>query len=762
MLFAFLWVILLTAWLCDDAFITLRTVDNLVNGYGPVWNTDERVQAFTHPLWMLLLSAFYFFTREAYFTTLLVSVGASCIAVALLTLFAQRRWYLLLFLGVAITGSKAFVDFSTSGLENPLTHLLLALFAMAHLAAQRDSMQAPRWLGLLAGLIALNRLDLGLLVAPAVGAHLLRPKSNYTRLATATLAAVPTLAWLAFSTLYYGFPLPNTFYAKQAASVARSEYVERGIAYFLEILVHDPLTLAVVLTGVVLPWLNRFVRGCRPLAAGMMAYSVYIVWVGGDFMQGRFFSGMFVWALITITRAVAEQPNARLAALASSATAFVLGLLANPVPNWLSSYPYPHVDFNRITPEHPLYYLRYPSVVHINNVVDERSAYYSATGLLPLILGKGRMENYGLVRDAMHFRQQHIRLSTEHMIGFQGFFSGPRVRIIDGVGLADAFLARMPFVPPTPEWRIGHLTRRIPDGYVTTRLYGRNSLKSQRLRQLYEDLHLLNTQPLLSKERLRTIVKLNLSPPQISLSDISDPTSDWMLNSAQRALLQVPPQGLTFFTNAPSEPVPSGILLLASAASSYLLEIAHDQTESKGTRKYFLPPRPDLPIDALTAHVINTNARANEAFNIIHLTPTSVVSPLTAGLFRLLNPASERDTEALSRYAIRLGSFADPHSALSEGLFASAWHISERQDEVLELALEATCAEGMTASATVGARVNGSALASVNLDCNSGIQHFSLNVPSQKLELGWNALELRLHRNGPIAISIRQIAIRET
>ena len=46
-----------TAWLSDDAYITFRTADNLVHGYGPVWNTDERVQAFTH-LPVILLAPF--------------------------------------------------------------------------------------------------------------------------------------------------------------------------------------------------------------------------------------------------------------------------------------------------------------------------------------------------------------------------------------------------------------------------------------------------------------------------------------------------------------------------------------------------------------------------------------------------------------------------------------------------------------------------------------------------------------------------------
>jgi arabinofuranosyltransferase len=42
------------AWVTEDAYITLRTVDNWVSGHGLRWNVDERVQGYTHPLWMVL------------------------------------------------------------------------------------------------------------------------------------------------------------------------------------------------------------------------------------------------------------------------------------------------------------------------------------------------------------------------------------------------------------------------------------------------------------------------------------------------------------------------------------------------------------------------------------------------------------------------------------------------------------------------------------------------------------------------------------
>ena len=71
-----------TAWMSDDAYITLRTIDNFVRGYGLRWNVAERVQSYTDPLWMLLLAGAYGITREAYFTSLFVSMSISVAAFA--------------------------------------------------------------------------------------------------------------------------------------------------------------------------------------------------------------------------------------------------------------------------------------------------------------------------------------------------------------------------------------------------------------------------------------------------------------------------------------------------------------------------------------------------------------------------------------------------------------------------------------------------------------------------------------------------------
>src|SRR5580704_3162438 len=73
-----------TAWVADQAYITFRTIDNFLQGLGLRWNPLERVQAFTHPLWLLLVAAGYAVTGEPYYTTLALSIGVSVAAVVLL------------------------------------------------------------------------------------------------------------------------------------------------------------------------------------------------------------------------------------------------------------------------------------------------------------------------------------------------------------------------------------------------------------------------------------------------------------------------------------------------------------------------------------------------------------------------------------------------------------------------------------------------------------------------------------------------------
>ena len=104
-------ILVRTAWIHEDAYITLRTVRNLLDGFGPVWNVGERVQAYTHPLWMFLLAGVLGVSGEYYYTTI-----ALCIVISVVTLYvlvfrlAMSPWAAILAI-LLLCFSKAYVDY---------------------------------------------------------------------------------------------------------------------------------------------------------------------------------------------------------------------------------------------------------------------------------------------------------------------------------------------------------------------------------------------------------------------------------------------------------------------------------------------------------------------------------------------------------------------------------------------------------------------------------------------------------------------------
>jgi hypothetical protein len=279
-LLAFSWAVFASAWLSDDAWITFRSIDNLLAGHGLRWNPAERVQTFTHPAWALLLSAVVALSGEFPLTAFAVSLVCTAGAVAVLVRSIALT-PLLAAVGVtALLASKAFVDYSTSGLENPLTHFLLAGFLAFWFWNARDTASERRLLALtlVAALFALTRPDLVLLIAPALAAAAHACGRRAWR--ALVLGALPFLAWEAFALVYYGFPVPNTAYAKLATGIPRFDLAEQGARYLQDSAVRDPATLLVVLGGGGLAaW--RVPRA-RPLVLGVALYLVYVVRVGGD------------------------------------------------------------------------------------------------------------------------------------------------------------------------------------------------------------------------------------------------------------------------------------------------------------------------------------------------------------------------------------------------------------------------------------------------------------------------------------------------
>jgi len=478
-----LYVLLRTAWYSDDAYITFRAVENFVAGYGPRWNPDERVQAFTHALWFFSVSAVRAVTGEIYYSVYTLSIGLTLAAIAVvIQRLAASPWHGVYAIA-ALLSSRAFVDYSTSGLENPLTNLLLAAFVLVYVAP--GTHRAARRLAGLTGLAALlmvNRLDAGLLVLPAVAFEAWR--LGWRSLTPLCLGFLPLLAWEIFSLIYYGFPVPNTVYAKLPANLTLRELLPQGILYFRDSLTHDPATLPVIAAAIVGPLLAG-PRRLWPLSAGLALSLLVVLRVGGDFMSGRFLASPFFLAVAVSARL--GRPGRRLVPLVSAVAVSALAFMS-PTPPLLADGSLE----GRVEP---------PS-----GITDERRWYYQNSGLL---------RDKNLDAPLSTRRRDHVQralargltVASTTAIGYAGYFAGRQLHILDPLALSDPLLSRLPTTAP---WRIGHFQREVPAGYAETLETGRNVIVDPGVAAFYDQLALITRGPLWTRNRWAAIARVNL------------------------------------------------------------------------------------------------------------------------------------------------------------------------------------------------------------------------------------------------------------
>jgi arabinofuranosyltransferase len=488
-----------TAWLSDDGYITFRTADNIIHGYGPVWNTAERVQTYTHPLWLALITPAFAMTHEVYYTAIAISMGVTLAAVALLARrLAATPWNLVVCLA-ALLSSKAFIDFSTSGLENPLTHLLVFVFVWLWWD-EPDSARRTRRLSFVAGLCLLNRLDLAPLVAPALAYEAWR-RGLRTAIRPVLVGLAPLIAWELFSTFYYGTPLPNTAYAKLNTVLTADARMRHGVNYLLRTLTGDPATLPVVIASLFAIPLSRYRRDW-PLVAGIALFSFYVLRVGGDWMMGRFLTPALAMAIALLARA--PWLEARGPGLAAAAAVVVGGLFATWEPAILSGYGFSYANnlVHGRTSQRPM---DDETKTFLLGVMDERRYYYEATGLLKTFRAQPR-PHYEWSVEGLRLHDGGGHVVVHINIGMLGYFAGPRVHVIDLLGLGDPLLARIP--GGFTDSPMGHFPRRLPDGYVDSIETGENRLTDPDLKQYYDRLHLVIAGPLWSGRRIATLVQL--------------------------------------------------------------------------------------------------------------------------------------------------------------------------------------------------------------------------------------------------------------
>lgn len=481
-------VVVRSAWMCDDAYVTLRSVDHLTRGHGAVFNVGERVQAYTHPLWMLLLTAGHLVSDDAFETPILLSLGCTALSVGLAARAAGGPLAGAA-LALVLASAKGFVDFSTSGLENPLTHLIVAGFAGALVRDAR--------LGVLAGLAGLgmvNRLDTALLFGPALAWSALRdPRPR--RLAEGAWILVPLLAWHVPAFVYYGFPLPNTAYAKLGTGIPQPERWAQGLDWLRWARRRDPSalwTLAVAVPAAVAAWRLRGDRGATAaLVAGAFLYVGYVVRIGGDFMGDRFLSAPLLLAALALARTVSWSDGPRAGPGLLAALALVAVSLGG---RWSPWYAGPG-------------YTRAPPFAHI---VDERGYYFDGAGWFADGTVRPR-PSHRFARGGRAAGAAGRRYVVKPTIGMHGYFAGPGLHLVDPLGLSDPLLARLP-AAHDDNWRVGHFRRVVPEGYARWAGIRKGRIADEGVAAYVARLDEVTRGPLFSASRWSAIWALNTRP----------------------------------------------------------------------------------------------------------------------------------------------------------------------------------------------------------------------------------------------------------
>jgi len=280
----------------DDAYISFRYAHNAARGYGLTFNIGERrVEGYTNFLWTVMMIPSFWIGLPVHAVSLVLGTLWSLGCLALLWWFSRQdaglRWVgPIAALFLAADGS--FALWAVGGLESPLFAFLVLAGGISYLREMKDPDLTPLS-GAWFALAAMTRPE-GLLIYALTGLHQvasrlicerrLATRQDWRRLGLFALLWVP---WFGFRWRYYGFPLPNTFYAKvtlgdSGAQRARGwEYVQTFVRIHLGI---APLIVAL------LPLLRRSWRPWSSyLILIVLAYGGYIGFVGGDWSVGRFF-----------------------------------------------------------------------------------------------------------------------------------------------------------------------------------------------------------------------------------------------------------------------------------------------------------------------------------------------------------------------------------------------------------------------------------------------------------------------------------------
>ncbi len=492
---------ILLGWQSDDSYHGYVMVKHLIEGNGFVYNIGERACATTSPLYTLSVAIPYFFTREMFFTSLFLDVIYTAVAYYIFAYKICRSSQQVLYGFLAFIGSKAFLSYTTSGLENSLMFLLSAVFLLQYYSHDRFDKKKLLKLAFSFSLIALVRMDLVLMFIPMI-VYIFLFKRDNTGFGSAVgitfLGLSPFILWEIFSVLYFGFPFPNTAYVKIGTGISNLEYFKHGVLYYYYTALNDLVVLAVPFVFIIITILIRKVKYLLT-SAGIIVYGLYLLRIGGDFMMGRHFTVMLFVSVLSCTMMMNREKD-YFDSVRKIRSAFDICILVCVIWSF---------TFGSTIGSQYLFGHKFSS-----SISDERENYSNTTGFYNNIVSlvkNGRM----CVEDTWNYEAtDELRKYNfsggilDNAAGILVYYNSD-LYLNDTYCLGDPLLSKLP-ADYDPNWRVGHLKRSVPEGYRESVRENKNLIENPALHEFYDKILLITRGKIFDSERIKTIINMNL------------------------------------------------------------------------------------------------------------------------------------------------------------------------------------------------------------------------------------------------------------
>lgn len=522
-LMLFLFFVFLYSWNCDDSYHSFVMAEHLIHGKGLVYSAGYRTTASTCPLLTLLQAGVLAIVRLPEICTLLIGLGFAGFAGYIVIFRFCKSRFSIVFSALVMTCSYCFMCFTTSGLENCLLYCFGA--ALLDLFYHNENLNRKQLFGmaLLMSLLAMARTDSVLVFIPvAVYAYLFRTKVKfYQRVVIGFAGLLPFAGWTLFSLLYYGFPFPNTFYAKVYTGFPASDYLIRGAVYHGASWLYDPLLLLIPAAFIFLAFRLKD-RTALVSAAGIVVYCIYVFKIGGDFMLGRHLTLQYFCSLCGIIYLTAVHDLCNVLTFRSVKISRKVLSAAAVCTIFFGGAVWHDTVCQNLNRNVMNIYNAYHTYC---NAVDERFGYQANRYNIIHSLVCGLLGRPSYFENLMNFSVERIReryltdesirgICTECDKAMMCGYSAYRLSqegdyyLTDDIALPDPLLSHL-HAEYEPLWRIGHMERAIPAGYEESLAKGTNLIEDPSLHEYYDKLLLIMTGELFDRERIQTIIDLN-------------------------------------------------------------------------------------------------------------------------------------------------------------------------------------------------------------------------------------------------------------